>query len=161
MPAPAVQTSADTAAIKETVTRIYYAYQALRQKQAVKPEHFYSPAFRQLGTTAVALAARAGEEAYVDGDEFCQCQDWDADKFKLLSTDVSYSDGTHAKARVSFIRFAEETPLWVDLMFVRGKPGWQIDDIVALDDRGRMRSVATGYRTDISAFRRRLPKGRR
>ena len=116
---PPADTKADEAAIRNAVTKLYASYN--------KPN---GPDIDRSAAFSAAWDRAVGKDGVLDGDPFCQCQDYD----KVSSTVRSVAiDGDHAKASVTITNFGR--PSKIQLGFAREAGIWRVDDV--FDERGK------------------------
>ena len=114
-----VDTAADEAALRETVTKFYASYN--------KPD---GPDLKLSRAFDAAWQRAVGKDGALDADPFCGCQDFDKVSSKVRSVKL---DGDHARVALTVINFGQQSKN--ELGFVREGGAWLIDDI--FDEKGR------------------------
>ena len=102
-----VDTAADEAAVRETVTKFYASYN--------KPD---GPDLKMSHAFDAAWERAVGKDGAMDADPFCGCQDFDKVSSKIRSVKL---DGDHARVALTVINFGQ--PSKNELGFVRDYPG--------------------------------------
>jgi len=120
--APAAQ---DQASVRAFLTGIYRHYGSEKQKGASldDPKRWFEPGLAVAMRRDARDAARRGEVGALDGDTFCDCQDFEGFTAKIGPITV-------AKGRArAVVRFRNGRPMTLVYDLVSTSAGWRIRDI--------------------------------
>ena len=127
--------AADDAALQAKVAEIFRPYQQDMDDKAAWDYPIYSDEVRSLIDHWQHVVPDDEPDALNDGDWLCQCQDWNAQAFKVsvASSRMLAPDRAEVDVRID-LGFSEVRDLReARLIFRREGEGWQLDDIFARD----------------------------
>jgi len=122
--APAAQAQ-DQASVRAFLTDIYRHYGSEKQKGASldDPKRWFEPGLADAMRRDAREAARRGEVGALDGDPFCDCQD-----FEWFTAKIGPITVAKRSAR-AVVRFRNGRPMRLVYDLVSTHAGWRIRDI--------------------------------
>jgi hypothetical protein len=122
---PATACAQDLAKARAFVTGLYAAYARSPGPDYLgrQAKDVFSPALLTLIRREAAHTPE-GEVGALDGDPFCNCQDY---KITAVQVAVAASGSRHARADVGFLNVGQKQRVTLDLVAAAGQ--WRVDDI--------------------------------
>ena len=123
---------ADDAAIRAAIRTIYAPYNAPSDAEASMDRPVFANATKKLIETWKERANNEGEITDLSGgDWFCQCQDWDPEKFRVTAIKLQPLPKGKVRADVTFILAGSESRK-LRLIMIRERGKWLIDDLISV-----------------------------
>ena len=138
---------ADDAALRAVIRVIYAPYNAPSDAEASMDRPVFSNATKKLIETWKERANNEGEITDLSGgDWFCQCQDWDSEKFRVTAIKLQPMPKGKVKADVTFILAGSESRK-LRLIMTRERGKWLVDDLIAVNGYS---NLTTGLRRELA-----------
>jgi hypothetical protein len=145
--APAKMTPADDAAIRAVIRTIYTPYNAPSDTESSMDRRVFSAPTKALIETWKVRANNEGEITDLSGEDwFCQCQDWDPEKFRVTAIKLQPLSRGKVRADVALL-LARGAPGKLRLIMTRERGKWLVDDLIAINGYP---NLTTGLRREIA-----------
>lgn len=144
---PAKVAPADDAAIRAAIRGVYAPYNAPSDAETPMEQRIYSSATQALLDRWKRTAYSEGEiTSLSESDWFCQCQDWDSEKFRVTAIKLQPMPKGKVKADVTFILAGSESRK-LRLIMTRERGKWLVDDLISINGYS---NLTTGLRRELA-----------
>lgn len=155
--ASAALSASDRVALDATTRAIYAPY----SREAISPppgeRDVWSREVRQLIAKWQAVIPEDEPDALNDGDWLCQCQDWDANAFRMSITKRKKVSKDQAELAVDIVLFKDADPRDAFLTFRREDGIWKLDEIYTEEYSDGIKAALRQTITEDEALRKARP----
>lgn len=127
--ATAALSASDRPALDAATIAVYAPYRDETADVAVWERDIWSREVRKLITKWQAVIPEDEPDALNDGDWLCQCQDWDANAFRMTITKRKKVSKDQAELAVDIVLFKDADPRDAFLTFRREQGIWKLDEM--------------------------------